>query len=311
MPLVELCVWGKGYQPLPKKSTEPSNYDNGKSFNDDVDDVDSTIAQNADFALKTIVSRRFGDHCDSAVMKLLRDPNEVIVLVFPHKDALDLQDGIRLAEERCGYTHSTIQNNTKDGNGYKPCTAMADGDDDTTTASSTLKKKMTLIFIDATWKYAREMEASTDEAGEWPRNLIRVQMTPSEKNGQQKSNDNSTESKDTEDGTNINQVPTYIERRFHIRTPPSPDHLSTAECISWIASRVESNPDIYQIIMKPLDYMVEIWKGFADDIRRKDGKSSRGGGGGGGRVIGFTDGDGSISGYDSMSQKKRKIKRHK
>ena len=41
-------------------------------------------------------------------------------------------------------------------------------------------KKMTLIFIDATWKHAREMEAASSV--EWPENLIRVQLKPSGSN---------------------------------------------------------------------------------------------------------------------------------
>lgn len=54
-------------------------------------------------------------------------------------------------------------------------------------------------------------------------------------------------------------------RRFDIRTPPSPDHLSTAECIATVLREVEgeSNKDIFDVLMRPLDLMVSQWRSFA------------------------------------------------
>jgi hypothetical protein len=49
-------------------------------------------------------------------------------------------------------------------------------------------------------------------------------------------------------------------RRFDIRTPPSPCHLSTAECLAWVVSRVEDDPTLYDTFMKPLDCMVQKWR---------------------------------------------------
>ena len=74
---------------------------------------------------------------------------------FPHEDALQLEDGLRLAEGRCKSNNIDISNDAKEE-----------------------KKKMTLIFIDATWKYAKEMEKCTDSDNQWPENLIRVRITP-------------------------------------------------------------------------------------------------------------------------------------
>jgi len=306
LPLVELCLFGKGYKQAHNESQKVSDTNN------------ETSSQEEDFVMKTVVSRRFGEHCDSAVMKILRDPNEVVVLVFPHKQSMDLEEGIRLAEERCGSTHKIIEHNKISGNENEnettegetiggPSNAIDSKDErDTPPTKNTKRKKMTLIFIDATWKHAREMETKTDTLGEWPKNLIRVQLTPTALGGQVHDSGSSDQVDNGYNNNNAdansklkdrnNEDSTFIERRFQIRAPPSPDHLSTAECVSWIVSRVERNPMIYQSIMNTLDFMVEIWKGFTNG---KPGRS---------RVRGFTDGDGCIAGWDAMSQKKRKIK---
>jgi len=204
MPLVELCLFGKGVQ-----------------------QSDTT---KDDFVMKTVTMRRFGEYTDASVMNILRDPNEVIVLVFPHKNAMDLEEGIQLAEKRCEY--DSIDNDTEE---------------------QKQQKKMTLIFIDATWKHAREMEQASSV--EWPKNLIRVQLKPSKSNVKEGGSDQSSNIE-----VNSKEGPAFVERRFQIRTPPSPDHLSTAECLAWIVSRVENNPRIYQSITKALDYMVAIWQ---------------------------------------------------
>lgn len=255
LPLVELCLFGR--RKFKESSDAPTNENK--------------------FVMKTVVGRRFGDHCDADAMKVLRDPNEVVVLVFPHKLAMDFEEGLRIAEERCRVGCS-------EGNGGK----IDEQDVSQGTYSAALigepkRKKMTIVFIDATWKHAREMEAATDAAGEWPENTIRVQMTPSSSGNSRVDVDDaswteanvgsSIESRSkTQDDNSESQ--SFIQRRFLIRTPPSPDHLSTAECIAWIASRIENNPLIYESITKVLDYMVERWKGCTNpDIRKRSGKS--------------------------------------
>ena len=161
--------------------------------------------------------------CNNDVMGLLHDPNEVAVIVFPHEKAVELEDGLRLAEERCKSNNIDISN------------------------------KMTLIFIDATCKYAKEMEKCTDSDNEWPKNLIRVQITPSSSSSSSSSSKINLDGSDDDDddgwktpsltATTTTTTP-FVERRFHIRTPPSSNHLCTAESIAWIVSRVEHNPVI-------------------------------------------------------------------
>ena len=68
-----------------------------------------------------------------------------------------------------------------------------------------------------------------------------------------------------------------VPRRFDIRTPPpspSPQHyyyLSTAECLAWVVARVEERPEIYDILMKPLDLMVQQWHSFAAAAAKQRG----------------------------------------
>lgn len=58
---------------------------------------------------------------------------------------------------------------------------------------------------------------------------------------------------------------TFKPRRFDIRTPPTDQHLSTAECLAWVLSRIEDDDNrIYDAIMKPLDLMVRQWHSFSD-----------------------------------------------
>lgn len=244
LPLVDLCLFGKR-----------QNNDKYAPINEN------------DFVMKIIVGRRFGDHCDEAAMKILRDPNEVVVLVFPHKLAMDFEEGLRIAEERC-------------------CISSCEGNRDERSAArmdNPQNKKMNIVFIDATWKHAKEMEAATDAAGEWPASMIRVQLTPTSSGissgdanfSKGKANAGKNDSESNTQHFHYESQPSFIQRRFLIRTPPSPDHLSTAECIAWIASRVENNPQIYESVTKVLDYMVRLWKGCSNNIdnRKRSGKS--------------------------------------
>ena len=270
LPLVDLCLFGKGRNKKNNDAQEDTPSSQGtavlsNSTKDDQNDTkDDTLAQGRkDFVLKTIVMRRFGEYTDPNVMQILHDPNEVIVLVFPHKDALDLEEGIRLAEERCGFINDAEKKNESQDSGQ---TETIHTKDDVQISKN---KKMTIIFIDATWKHAREMEAASSV--EWPENLIRVQLKPSEVSGQR----NHDEGDNAKAETSTSEGPNFIERRFQIRTPPSPDHLSTAECLAWIASRVEHNPDIYQGIMKTLDYMVKTWEQFTEKSTSDNRKSKR------------------------------------
>jgi DTW domain-containing protein YfiP len=247
LPLAELCLFGR------RRSKEKV-----------------TSKNENEFVMKTVVGRRFGDHCDEEAMKVLRDPNGVVVLVFPHKLAMDFEAGLRIAEERCCISCSEENDETNDENN------KSQGSESTALRDNPNRKKMTLVFIDATWKHAKEMEVATDAAGEWPKNIIRVQMTPSSiGNSGIDLNGSDRNAADSKLQCDKDESQRFIQRRFLIRTPPSPDHLSTAECIAWIASRVENAPHIYESVTKVIDYMVGLWRGCnnSPDSPKRIGKN--------------------------------------
>ncbi|KAL3782722.1 hypothetical protein ACHAWO_008303 [Cyclotella atomus] len=232
MPLVDLCVFG---------ST--------KSDGAAVETQDSE----QDFVMKTIVGRGLGPDGHADVINHLSNPNQVIVLLFPGHNAMDFEKGIQLAERQCCID--------------------SENDDATSSVTETEKKKMTLLFIDATWKHAREMETKLTKSLEC-KHWIRVQLVPtaSEKSSDENqvdldTNDTVSNHDNTKDNTQQRQ---FIQRRFEIRAPPSPDHLSTAECLAWVVSRVERNPVIFESITKVLDYMVHLWR-----VNVSSGKKSK------------------------------------
>jgi len=96
--------------------------------------------------------------------------------------------------------------------------------------------RITLVFLDATWKYAKEMDRYNIQHQQYPANMLRVQLAEQD-------------------------LAPLLTRpcRFDIRTPPTEQHLSTAECVAWVMAQAEERPDIYSIIMKPLDLMVQQW----------------------------------------------------
>ena len=203
MPLVDLCVYGS---------------------------INSNEQFEHDFVMKTIVGRGLGpDSNHTDVMNILNDENQVVLLIFPHPYAMDLEQGIKLAERQCGFTLEDDASFDKSEN-----------------------KKMNLLFIDATWKHAREMEAKLTKALD-SEHWIRIQLIPEEITPIESIEEISNSQDET------SQTP-FVQRRFQIRAPPSPNHLSTAECLAWVASRVERNPIIYESITKVLDYMVNLWR---------------------------------------------------
>jgi DTW domain-containing protein YfiP len=150
---------------------------------------------------------------------------DTVLLVYPSSDAISLTQGLQQMKQ-----------------GRK-------------TASPTAK--ITVVFLDATWKYAREMHMANESTGQYPSHMIRVALNP----------------EDWE-----------FQNRFDIRTPPSPNHLSTAECIAWIISAIEDNPALYDTLMRPLDLMVKKWHSYN-------------------QTKSFTDGDGTM---EDATTKKRK-----
>ncbi len=252
--------------------------------------VQLCLSQNYDVYFQVVIARRLGDKVDPTVMKQINDPDQDVILFYPNSQSITLEQGLMEVERRRKQRNNhrttnkesttTTTTNEERGNMMEP------------------NEKVILIFLDATWKYAKEMERACTLHNTWPQNIIRVQFSPMDKD-----QTTTTTSTTTDHDLNIkhplpnnNQNDSIIitekeqklkktlksdttrppegfkVRRFDIRTPPSSNHLSTAECITWAVSVIEEKPQIYETMMKPLDLMVEKWHSFSkqnDDMKQK------------------------------------------
>lgn len=154
-------------------------------------------------------------------MHMFNDSTNPVWLVYPHPEAISLDEALEELRRDCNTSTSQQQQ----------------GD-----------VVVTLVFLDATWKFAKEMDQANKD--HYPRhnhhhNFKRVQLSAA---------------------TDLKELLFHSGRskakRFDIRTPPSADHLSTAECLAWIVSKIEQEPEIYETLMKPLDLAVEQWHSF-------------------------------------------------
>lgn len=167
------------------------------------------------------VSRRFGDQVDSSALKMLYESPKVL-LVFP------AQDDAEIAEHESNQTLSLSE-------AREYCQS-----NDTNTENG----KVLIVILDATWKYAKEMDKANIQTGQYPNHMKRVALS-------------------WEDPLRPSQA--VVPCRFDIRTPPSQVHLSTAECIAWLLTALEEGQEgddsiIYATLMKALDEMVNKWK---------------------------------------------------
>ena len=172
-------------------------------------------------------------------MDIIRDDAEPLFLLYLGPDAIPLQEAMKRIDSSTNNSISSSNENT---------------------GSSEDKKVINILVLDGTWKYAREMDLKDKQEKQYPdRMIIRIQLKPT------------TDDKMPND--------TFQPGRFGIRTPPSPDHLSTAECIAWIASRVEqpqqdSSVLLLETLLKPLDCMVFKWTSFQNDKRPAEDDAS-------------------------------------
>ncbi len=178
-----------------------------------------------DFTMYKSVARWWGEQAvHPEVWKIVNNQKEPVLLCFPSEDAISIEDAIQ---------RMSINTNTlgKD----QQCSL---------TAKQNLKRKINIIFIDATWKFAKEMDSKTVKNGGWPSQTLRVQIS--------------------------NFGEDFKPKRFDIRTPPSQTHLSTAECIAQTLKVIEDNgTEIFDILMKPLDLMVQQWHSFSDKKKKE------------------------------------------
>ena len=193
-------------------------------------DYDKNIRE-GHFTMYTVVARWWGKQAvHPAIWKLLNDTDEPVFLCFPSDDAVSIQDAIN----KISSNHEKIINYS--GDKMK---------DTKRNLESNRRCRTNIIFIDATWKFAKEMDTKTMQNGGWPKHAIKIKLDPSDF-GQD-----------------------FKPRRFDIRTPPSAEHLSTAECIAHVLRITEGNSEeLFDVLMKPLDLMVQQWHQFSK-LRQK------------------------------------------
>jgi DTW domain-containing protein YfiP len=202
--------------------------------------------------LHLCVGRRLGDRIDPKVMALLQPPN-IPILLYPNDDpktttqtstnkeieqkVVSLTQAIKQIQQRsCTGAETHLHQEEPQRHDAKPASASSYG-------------RIVFLLLDATWKYAREMNQANLQHDQYPPNLMRVSLEPG----------------DLPEG--------FTPRRFDIRTTPQDKDdgvstetwMCTAECIARVLSRTEDNPEIYETITKPLDTMVRKWNAFVGD----------------------------------------------
>eukprot|EP01083_Nonionella_stella_P130075 394751_1 len=101
------------------------------------------------------------------------------------------------------------------------------------------------------------MDTKSIENNSWPKHMIRIKLNPEK----------------GDCGEN------FQPKRFDIRSPPSINHLSTAECIAHVLRIVEAGKKskvdserkddcLFNTLMKPLDLMVKQWRSFSDGKKK-------------------------------------------
>jgi len=135
------------------------------------------------------------------------------------------------------------------------------------------RTKILLLVLDATWKHAREMHIANIRADQYPPHMLRLALQPDDFRGDFVSGRFRLRGKASKTGykqQRMNNDDTAIDETW----------MSTAECIAWILSNLEAgnkrkdgdlgvsgeglttSPSLYEILMKPLDFMVAKWNSY-------------------------------------------------
>ena len=190
--------------------------------------------------LELCVGRRLGDQIPETIQAWLRPPH-LPILIFP-----------KLPEERDDLLSKKVLNLSEIQN--KISEWQQKGHTLTKESTSLGTPKVVLLVLDATWKYAKEMHRAN--AIHYPSHMLRMSL-------------------DGEDDLPRDFQP----RRFELRTTPQRDEsssgwMSTAECVSWIVSKLENQPAIYHATIQVLDAAVLQHRSFiAENKKKRNGES--------------------------------------
>ncbi|KAI2504482.1 hypothetical protein MHU86_9981 [Fragilaria crotonensis] len=206
---------------------------------------------------------------------IIQDESQPLLLLYPGPNAMSLEQAME--QLHCSTTQQLQEQE-------KSCKVDDVEGCDTTTTCRNSNKIVNVLVLDGTWKYTKEM----DRANTYPDRMLRVQWSPKTNNN----NHNNDNNKDS-----APQPPQHLFGS--IRTPPSPNHLSTAECIAWLICCLEHgdsppqrqhdddsttttkstnmasfstgttlssfNSALYEQLLKPLNCMVSKWNSHRDN----------------------------------------------
>ena len=172
-------------------------------------------------SLTVVIGRRFGVLTGNAIPDIVakcreRRPNDVhhqTWLVFPGVQAISLSTALQRLQK--------------------------------TEEEQEAQVFVTVVFLDATWQFACEMDRTLQERNQYPSDIIRI-------------------------GIGLEDLPqgeSFKPRRFEIRKARADDQFCTAEAISRVLAALENRNEIHTVLMKPLDLMVSQWNSFRDEKR--------------------------------------------
>lgn len=189
-------------------------------------------------SLVLCVGRRLGEIATPEISKLLEPPN-LPILLFPGDE--------------------------KQKEGPSNVLSLVDVKEKIATDNLLLPKggRIVLLALDATWRFAKEMNRANIEDEQYPPHMLRVSLQPQD------------------------LPPGWTSGRFNIRTTPTDSSesasstssymMSTAECIALAVSKLEkadesSQSKLYSDLMKPLDFMVAKWNSFVREKKIREKK---------------------------------------
>ena len=197
-------------------------------------------------SIEVVTGRTFLDGGNNAdnheLRRLLQQPD--VLLLYPDKNCdnvVNLGEALDIIDER------------RRKRGKQPVSDV--NDTDSTSASSS--DKITIILLDATWKFASEMHRANLRDEQYPEHMLFVSLTPTEQKTSQKDSPPTQPTSNKADANNEESISKsndslqtssykqhipdeYRPRRFaHVRTPPNDNCLSTGECIAWVVSTIE------------------------------------------------------------------------
>ncbi|KAG7337471.1 serine/threonine kinase [Nitzschia inconspicua] len=237
----------------------------------------------SDDSLHLCVGRRLGEDINENIRKKLNDdPSYQPVLVFPklNTDVTPSNDDGETKEKEIyslnGMINKLKQDRADQKRQHDNVSDAHDSSSDAVSASPPTKKIL-LLVLDATWKYAREMHMANQKYRQYPQQMYQVAL---------------------EEDDSVFHGLAYQTRRFEIRGKVSATGskkaaheedvattwMCTAECVSLIVSRLEeelgtqsmSAQELHETLMKPLDAMVGKWKAFLTSPKTRKHDLERG-----------------------------------